>query len=285
MNPHDMRGLFEDALADPEPVAQAGTDDIVAAGRRSHRRRRAAQAGSGALATVAAVALIVATPLVLGQGQGSTAVTPIAGSSSDAPSEVPADAATETPQICPDPAREMTEEQAQIAQMYDQAVDEFIPSIGGEVINSCAADAGEQHGFYYDTEFERYRFEETALFQETGDEVRLFVDIHPPAEGSMDERFEQLIPCQGLELDCHRQEVPEGTLMLVENYYLVELDQDARHDGTFSPVHGALLGLADGTVIEVQAGVETETPEGDVTVATTTEQLGELAAALAAGQD
>ncbi|WP_156926038.1 hypothetical protein [Glycomyces arizonensis] len=274
MNPHDMRELFNDALAESPPSTRTDTDDIVTAAKRSQRRRRTAQAGAGTLAAVAAVALIAAIPTVFERGDGTTAP-PIAGSSGEAPVERPGG-------DCPEPVGGSTEEQLNTVAMYGEALEEYVASLGGEVANSCFEGEPEHHGFYYDAESGAYRFNESVDFPATGEWAQLLVSIHPPAEGPLDERMEEFTTCEELDLDCRWSETAEGTLLLVEDYAKVLLNEDDRTAIEFDPVNGALLGLADGTIVEVEMGVSGEFGS---TLRTTAEQLGELAAAIPVGGD
>ncbi|GAB3661764.1 hypothetical protein [Glycomyces tarimensis] len=267
MNPHEMRELFEDTLAESQPVAGAGTDDIVTAGQRRLRRRRTAQAGSGALAAVAVVAALALAPSAFsGQGRPDAAA--------PGESESPAD-------VCAAPTEEPTGEQERTAAMYDAALMAYVASIGGEVDALCAESRSDGDGFHYDPQFGRYRFAETAVFPASGEQVMLNVDVHGPADGDAQARLEDLSACAALDLTCTWDAVPEGTLLLVEEYRTIAFDEDEQFEGERVPVRGALLARDDGTIVHVQLGAE----GGPGTVSTTPEQLGELAAAIPVDED
>ncbi|HEU5128411.1 MAG TPA: hypothetical protein VFU12_10515 [Glycomyces sp.] len=262
MNPHRIRELFADALTEPAPVSPPAADDVVAAGRRAKRRRRTAQAGSGALGLVAALALFAAAPTVLGQGE----TVPNAAEEDDGAVHIGP---------CPAPAEEPTEEQAAIAAMYDRALDAHITGLGGALGDSCIEGETDYHGFHYDAESGGYRFDEVAVFPESDERVSITVDVLDPVDGPLPDRMEGLAGCGSIDGTC----TWSGDLLLVEEERTVIVDEDEDATGDRLPYHGALLGLADDTVVHVQMGVY----GGPGTLSTTPEQLGELAAAIPVG--
>ncbi|MCH7231041.1 hypothetical protein L0U85_09280 [Glycomyces sp. L485] len=272
MKPDEMRELFKDALAEPVSVACAGTDDIVAAGRRRVRRRRVAQAGSGSLAAIAAVALFAIAPLVFAQGGAADATT------DGAPDDVGPVGPVE---VCPPPSDEPTGWQAGVAAAYDTALTEYMASIGGSVADSCVQGEVNHDGFHYDERFGGYRFAEVVVFPDSGERVTLGVDVHDPLDGDVEARLEELSRCEALDLACGREEVPEGSLLLVEEQRRIVIDDDERPEGELVPVNSALLALQDGTIVHVQMAVE----YGPGSLSTTPEQLSSLAAAIPVAQD
>ncbi|WP_026931333.1 hypothetical protein [Glycomyces tenuis] len=261
MNPHEMRELFNDALAGPAPARRASTDDIVASGKRSHRRRRAAQTGAGALAAVAALALVVTAPMVL--GRGGDAGPPASGESGE-----------ESP--CSEPSEEMTAEQAAVATMYDHELREHVAGIGGSVGGSCGQGEADHDDFYYDAELGGYRFEGIATFPDTDERVSLTVDVLDPAGDPM-VRAEELAGCESIDGTC----TWDGGLLMVEEQRTVLVDEDVPSSEERLPYHSALLLHGDGTVVHVQMGVA----GGPGTLSTTPEQLGQLAAAIPVGEE
>lgn len=277
MNPHRIRELFDDALTEPAPVSPTAADDIVAAGRRANRRRRAAQAGSGALGVVAAVALFAAAPAVLGQGE----IVPPAGEGDGAVDEDP----------CPAPTEEPTEAQAAVAAMYGRALDAHLTGMGGIVGDSCVHGEADHDGFYYDAEAGGYRFAEIAVFPDSDERVRINVDVLDPVDGPLPDRMEDLAGCESIEGTCtwsgdlllveEMRTLVEETRTIIVETPAMEVDRGEDATGDRLPYHGALLGLEDDTVVHVQMGVY----GGPGTLSTTPEQLGELAAALPVGDE
>ena len=249
MNPHRMRELFHDALTAPAPTPPSSTDDIVAAGRRSHRRRRAAQAGSGTLAAAAALAL-AAFPAVFGQGGAAP------------PAEGEETTSCQTPPAAP------TEEHAAAAAVYTEVLVDRLSDIGGTLDHSCAAGEVDYDGFHYEPHPGGYRFDETAVFSETGERARLTVDVLDPMLGPPMERMEDLAGCSSIEETCDWK---DGVLLIEEEHRTGEGET-----GEPLPGFGALTGLGDGTIVHVRM----DALGGPGALSTTPEQLGELARAL-----
>ncbi|WP_100449194.1 hypothetical protein [Glycomyces xiaoerkulensis] len=278
MNPDEIRRLFTSALADPEPVHRAGTDAIVAAGRRSVRRRRTAIAGSSGLAVLAAAAMVLAAPVVL-SGEDRP---PVGQAGPEPPAETTEDGEELPYEPCPGPTEEMTSEQLETSAMYEAALDEAVTEIGGSLGALCVEGQTDYDGFHYDPDFGGYRYHEIAVFPDSGGDADLTVEVRDPVEGPLEERMEQIAEC-GEAADCtwnHGSEA--GALLETEGDRRVVVDEDENPEGDPIPFSGVLLGLADGTVVRVETGGG---EYGLEPLEVTHEELAGIAAAIAGGEE
>lgn len=272
MNPDDMRGLFNEALDGADPVPSAGTDRIVAAGRRRVWRRRAA-IGTGAIAGVAALAAAVAIPMALAGGAAAPPDAAGPGPQEEEPA-VPDANSCETPD-------DQSDEQLAIAAMYDQALDTAMTAIGGSLGGYCGETGPEYGGFYFDAEAEGYRYEEAVIFLGSGEHAILRVDVLEPDDTPASERMEGLAGC-GPEVQCTWDPGlnEEGEpLLLVEGTRTVVADEGAEGDQV--PVRAALLERGDGVIVHVELEEALRTGA----LSTTPQQLADVARAIPVGQD
>ncbi|MDA1358643.1 hypothetical protein O1R50_03360 [Glycomyces luteolus] len=272
MNPDDMRGLFNEALAGADPVPASSTDDIVTAGRRRVLRRRAA-IGTGAVAGLAALAAAVAIPMGLA---GGAAPIDTAG-----PGTREEEAEAPDVNTCEAPA-DQSDEQLAIAAIYDQALETAMTAIGASLGGYCGEGEPEYGGFSFDAEAGGYRYEAFAIFSDSGEHAILRVEVLEPNENPGAERMEGLAGCGGADVECTWDE-PEDTepLLLVEETRTVVVDAEENPEGDQVPVQAALLELDDRVIVHVELEEALRTG----TLSTTPQQLADIARAIPVGQE
>ncbi|MFC3494411.1 hypothetical protein [Glycomyces rhizosphaerae] len=272
MNPDDMRGLFNEALDGARPVPTSSTDDIVTAGRRRARRRRAA-IGTGVIAGVAALAAAVAIPMAL-----TGWPTPLDAAGWGTQEEGPVIPDTNT---CEAPD-DQSDEQLATAAMYDQALETAMTAIGASLGGYCGGGEPEYDGFYFDAEAGDYRYEEFAIFSDSGEHAILRVEVLEPNETPGAERMEGLAGCGGADVECTWDEAEDTEpLLLVEETRTVVVDAEENPEGDQVPVQAALLELDDRVIVHVELEEALRTG----TLSTTPQQLADIARAIPVGQE
>jgi hypothetical protein len=267
-----MRGLFNEALDGTDPVPTSGTDDIVTAGRRRVLRRRAA-IGTSAIAGIAALAAAVAIPI--GISGRPTPLDAAGPGTREEEAEVPDVNSCETPDV-------QSDEQLAIAAMYDQALDTAMTAIGGSLGGYCGETEPEYDGFHFDAEADGYRYEELAIFADSGEHAVLRVDVWEPSDTAASVRMESLADCGGADVTCTWDEDEEARpLLLVEETRTLIVDAEENPEGDQVPVQAALLERSDGVIVHVELEEALRTGS----LSTTPQQLAGIARAIPVGQE